>query len=124
MGAGASLSKESEEESEEEEEGGKKLRMFKELRPVFREIDSKIAEILGVYVDVDELWKYAWEMMERRIKGAGRKVAPGAEGVEISSSLREAKKRKSKRERKGSQSKTESLTKWFKQGNERATSKG
>jgi len=83
MGAGASLSKESEEESEEEEEGGKKLRMFKELRPVFREIDSKIAEILGVYVDVDELWRYAWEMMERRIKGAGRKVAPGAEGVEL-----------------------------------------
>jgi type I restriction-modification system DNA methylase subunit len=125
MSTGASLSEEDkEEEGEEEEEGGEKLRMFKELRPVFREIDSKIAEILGVFIDVDELWRYAWEMMERRIKGAGRKVAPGAEGVEISSSLREAKKRESKREKKGSQSKTESLTKWFKQGNERATSKG
>jgi len=123
MSTGASPSKESEEEEgEEEEEGGEKLRMFKELRTILREIDSKIAEILGVYVDVDELWRYAWEMMERRIKSAGRKVAPGAEGVEISSSLREAKK--SKRERKGSQGKTTSLTKWFKQGNERATSKG
>jgi type I restriction-modification system DNA methylase subunit len=125
MSTGASLLKESEEEEdEEEEEGGEKLRMFKELRPVFREIDSKIAEILGISIDVDELWRYAWEMMERRIKGAGRKVAPGAEGVEISSSLREARKRKSKRERKGSQGKTASLTKWFKQGNERATGKG
>ena len=115
----------SEEVSEEggEEEGGVKLRVFRELQPVCREIDSKIAEILGVSIDVDELWKYAWEMMERRIKGAGRKVAPGAEGVEITSSLREAKKRESKRKRKGSQSKTESLTKWFKQGNEHATSK-
>jgi type I restriction-modification system DNA methylase subunit len=120
MSTGALLSKEGE---EEEEEGGEKLRMFKELRPVFREIDSKIAEILGVSIDVDELWRYAWEMMERRIKGAGRKVAPGAEGVEIASSLREAKKRESKRMRKGSQGKTESLTKWFKQGSGHAKSK-
>jgi hypothetical protein len=50
-------------------------------------------------------------------------VAPGAEGVEISSSLREAKKRKSERERKGSQGRAESLTKWFKQGSGHAKSK-
>jgi len=122
IGGNTSSSRGSEGE-EEEEEGGEKLRMFKELRPVFREIDSKIAEILGVSIDVDELWRYAWEMMERRIKGAGRKVAPGAEGVEIASSLREAKKRESKRMRKGSQGKTESLTKWFKQGSGHAKSK-
>jgi len=97
--------------------------MFNELRPIFREIDSKVAEILGIYVDVDELWRFAWEMMERRIKGAGRKVAPGAEGVEISSSPREAKKRGSGGKRKGSQGKAEPLTKWFKQGNKHATSK-
>jgi hypothetical protein len=29
--------------------------MFDELRPVFTEIDSKIAEILGISIDVDEL---------------------------------------------------------------------
>ncbi|MCC6023903.1 MAG: N-6 DNA methylase [Thaumarchaeota archaeon] len=112
MGAAASLSEES-----EEEEGGKKLRMFKELRPVFREIDSKIAEILGVYVDVDELWRYSWEMMERRIKGAGRKVAPGAEGVELATPAKKTKKKG------GSQDKTVPLTKWSKSGHDRASSK-
>jgi len=61
--------------------------------------------------------------MERMIKGAGRKVAPGAEGVEISSSLREAKRKESERKRRGSQGKAEPLTKWFKQGNKHATSK-
>jgi type I restriction-modification system DNA methylase subunit len=121
IGTGALLSKEGE---EEEEEGGEKLRMFKDLRTIFREIDSKISGILEIHVDVDELWRYAWEMMERRIKGAGRKVTPGAEGVEISSSLKEAKKVKSKKEKKSSQGKTTSLTRWFKQGNEHATSKG
>jgi hypothetical protein len=123
MGAAASLSKESEEESEEEEEGGKKLRMFEELRPVFREIDSKIVEILGVYVDVDELWRYAWEMMERRIKGAGRKVAPGAEGVELATPAKKTRKRKETRKKGGSQDKTVPLTKWSKSGHDRASSK-
>jgi hypothetical protein len=118
MSTGASLSEEDkEEEGEEEEEGGKKLRMFKELRPIFREIDSKIAEILGVYVDVDELWRYAWEMMERRIKGAGRKVVPGTEGVELTASAKEVKKSKKKR---SSQGNVVPLTKWFKQGDERS----
>jgi hypothetical protein len=120
MGAGASLSEESEEESEEEE-GSKKLRMFKELRPVFREIDGKIAEILEVYVDADGLWKYAWEMMERRIKGAGRKVAPGAEGVELATPAKKTKKRKETRKKGDSQDKTVPLTKWSKSGHDRAS---
>ncbi len=93
------------------------------MRPVFREIDSKSAEILGISIDVDELWRRAWEMMKRRTKGAGIKVTPRAEGVEISSSLREAKRKESKRKRRGSQGKAEPLTKWFKQGNKHATSK-
>jgi type I restriction-modification system DNA methylase subunit len=109
---------------EREEESIGKLEMFRMLRPIFREIDSKIAEILKINVNVDELWNSAWEMMRRRVEGAGRKVAPGAEGVEISSSLREAKRRGSERKKKGSQDKTESLTKWFKQGREPGASKG
>jgi hypothetical protein len=114
MSTGASLSEESEEEEgEEEEEGGKKLRMFKELRPIFKEIDSKIAEILEVCVDVDELWRYAWEMMGRRIKGAGRKVTLGVEGVELATSAKEVKKSRKRGKKKGSQDKVVPLTKWF-----------
>jgi hypothetical protein len=48
-----------------------------------------------------ELWRYAWEMMERRIKGAGRKVAPGAEGVELATSTKEAEKKSRKEVRRG-----------------------
>jgi hypothetical protein len=114
IGADASPSKEG-----EEEEGGEKLRMFKELGPVFKEIDSKVAEILGIYVDVDGLWRFAWEMMERRIKGAGRKVAPGAEGVELATSAKEVKKGKRKKRKGSSQDKIIPLSKWFKQGSER-----
>jgi hypothetical protein len=62
--------------------------MFRELRPIFRKIDSKIAEIMGITVDVDALWDSAWDMMERRVKGAGRRVRPGAE-VEIDIEERE-----------------------------------
>jgi hypothetical protein len=110
----ASLSRESEEEKgEEEEEGGEKLRMFKELRPIFREIDSKIAEILGIHVDVDELWRHAWEMMERRIKGAGREVRPGAVEVEVIAKGRSRRKAK-KRRRSSSHGSSMPLTKWFK----------
>jgi type I restriction-modification system DNA methylase subunit len=95
---------------EEEEEGGVKLEMFKALRPVFRAIDSKVSEVLGLTVDVDELWDYAWEMMERRIKGAGREVRPGAE-VEVEVV---PKRRKGKRKRKKvSQDNILPLTKWF-----------
>jgi len=63
---------------EEEEVGGPKLEMFRQLRPIFGEIDAKIAEVLGIEVDVGMLWDQAWEMMERRIKGAERKARPGA----------------------------------------------
>ena len=52
--------------------------MFRRLRPVFREVDSKIAEVLGIGVDVDALWNQAWEMMERRVRGAQRVARPGA----------------------------------------------
>jgi len=83
-------------EGEEEEEGCEKLRMFKELRPIFREIDSKIAEILGIHVDVDALWDKAWEMMERRIKGASRKVTPGVEEIELNTSTKRSRKGKRK----------------------------
>jgi len=62
---------------------GPKLKMFRDLRPIFRKIDEKIAEILGISTDVDELWNYAWEMMERRVKGAERVVKPGAEVIEV-----------------------------------------
>jgi hypothetical protein len=80
--------------SDEKGEGGGKLEMFRELRPIFRKIDSKIAEILGITVDVDALWDSAWEMMERRVKGAGRRVRPGAE-VEIDIEERGRKRRSS-----------------------------
>jgi len=68
------------EESREEEEevGGPKLEMFRQLRPIFGKIDAKIAEVLGIKVDVSMLWDQAWEMMERRVKGAEREARPGA----------------------------------------------
>jgi len=70
--------------SESEAGEGGKLGMLERLRQVFRRIDSKIAEVLEIDVDVDALWSCAWEMMERRIKGAGRRVKPGAEvAVEV-----------------------------------------
>lgn len=78
------------EEEEEQDDRKRKLEMFRKLRPVFKKIDDKIAEILGIAADTDELWSYAWEMMERRIKGAGRKVKPG---VEVEINTRENKMR-------------------------------
>jgi type I restriction-modification system DNA methylase subunit len=80
--------------SEEEGEEGGKLEMFRKLRPIFKKIDSKIAEILGITVDVDALWDSAWDMMERRVKGAGRRVRPGAE-VEIDIEERDRRSRRS-----------------------------
>jgi len=65
-------------EEEEEEVGGPKLEMFRQLRPIFGKIDAKIAEVLGIDIDVDALWGQAWEMMERRVKGAERVARPGA----------------------------------------------
>jgi type I restriction-modification system DNA methylase subunit len=68
-----------ESEGEEVEEvGGPKLEMFRRLRPIFEKIDSKIAEVLGIDVDVSALWSQAWEMMERRVKGAEKVARPGA----------------------------------------------
>jgi type I restriction-modification system DNA methylase subunit len=93
----------------EEEEGGKKFEMFKKLESVFKEIDAKVAEILGITTNQDMLWSYAWEMMERRIKGAGRRVKPGAEieiGVRIESTKR-------KKKRAPSRDTTVPLTKWI-----------
>jgi len=121
ISTGSSTTEEGEEGEKGEEEEGKKLKMFKELREVFKKIDRKIAEVLGISVDVDELWSYAWEMMERRIKGAGRKVVPGAEGVEVAV-LPEKKKRREKRKskKKGSQGKVIPLDRWSVQKSETA----
>ncbi|MFZ8809310.1 MAG: HsdM family class I SAM-dependent methyltransferase [Pyrobaculum sp.] len=66
----------------EEEVGGPKLEMFRQLRPIFEKIDSKIAEVLGIDVDVGALWSQAREMMERRVKGAEREARPGAQPVD------------------------------------------
>jgi len=66
---------------EEEEVGGPKLEMFRRLRPIFKRIDTKIAEVLGIDVDMDVLWDQAWEMMERRVKGAEREARPGAKPI-------------------------------------------
>jgi len=41
-----------------------KPEIFKEVREVFRKIDTKVSEILEISIDVDELWSYAREMME------------------------------------------------------------
>jgi hypothetical protein len=101
-----------EEGGDGEREDHGKLRMFKELRSIFREIDSKIAEILGIYVDVDALWDKAWEMMERRIRGAGRKVTPGVKGVELITPTKRSRKGRRKR---GSHVEAVPLTKWFEQ---------
>jgi type I restriction-modification system DNA methylase subunit len=95
---------------QEKEEGGKKFEMFRRLKPVFKEIDAKIVEILGIAINPDTLWSYAWEMMARRVKGAKRKVKPGAE-VEIDVGTGSVKKRKKKRA--SSQDTTVPLTRWL-----------
>lgn len=60
------------EENEEGSERGRgKLEMFRRLRARFQAIDGKIAEVLGLGVDVEQLWGAAWEMMERRISAVG-----------------------------------------------------
>ena len=56
-----------------------KMDMFKDLKGIFVEIDRKIAEVLEIPVDVEWLWDAAWEMMERRVKGARGPTRPGAE---------------------------------------------
>jgi len=82
-------------EGEEEEEVGRpKLEMFRRLRPIFEKIDSKIAEVLGIGVDVGALWVQAWEMMERRVKGAEREARPGAQPVDKEKSGEDRNRRK------------------------------
>jgi hypothetical protein len=71
----------SDESEEEEEVGGPKLEMFRRLRSIFKRIDKVVAEILDIDVDVDELWNWAWEMMERRVKGAEKEARPGAKPI-------------------------------------------
>ncbi|PLJ77128.1 N-6 DNA methylase [Infirmifilum sp. SLHALR2] len=75
-------------QAEEEEEGdpcrskGKRksaLEAVAMLKPHFQEIDRLVAGILGLGVDAEQLWDYAWEMMERRVKGARGPARPGAE---------------------------------------------
>jgi hypothetical protein len=67
-------------------------------------------EILGIAINPDTLWSYAWEMMARRVKGAKRKVKPGAE-VEIDVGTGSVKKRKKRRA--SSQDTTVPLTRWL-----------
>jgi hypothetical protein len=47
---------------------------------------------LGLDVDVEELWSYAWEMMERRVKGAERVARPGAKPMEAKPSGRRGRR--------------------------------
>lgn len=84
-----------------------KMDMFKELKSRFSEIDKKIAEILGLEIDTNWLWNIAWEMMERRVKGAKGPVRPGTEvSVEV-----EVKKKE--RKRKTSSNNIVPLDKWL-----------
>lgn len=91
---------EAEGEGAEEQIGGMKLEMIKRLKPVFAKIDKKIAEILNLPVNVDALWDYAWEMMERRIRGAKEPVRPGAESIDFMQRGRRSKVKKSRRRSK------------------------
>ncbi len=86
-----------------EEIGGPKLEMIKQLKPIFKKIDEKIAKILGINIDVDLLWEFAWQMMERRVKGARETARPGAsEDVAIR-----------RRERRSSSGSTKTLDEYF-----------
>ena len=78
----------------EEEVGGPKLEMFRRLRPIFEKIDSKIAEVLGIEVDVGALWGQVWEMMERRVKGAKRVARPGVQPMDEEKSGEGRRRRK------------------------------
>jgi hypothetical protein len=78
----------------EEEVGGPKLEMFRRLRPIFEKIDSKIAEVLGIDVDVGTLWGQVWEMMERRVKGAKRVARPGVQPMDEEKSGEGRRRRK------------------------------
>jgi hypothetical protein len=107
-------------DDEEGEDRRRKLRMFRQLRSVFSKIDREIADILGLddgYLDVyvNVLPNQAEEMMKRRVSGAGRKVTPGVEGIELNKPNKRSRKGGRKR---GSQDKVVPLTKWLEQGDE------
>jgi hypothetical protein len=102
--------------SEKSKEDGLKLEMFEELKPIPQEIDSRIAQILGIPVDVEQLWSYAWEMMERRIKGAKEPTRPRTEvfiGIDVGRERKE-RDRRGKRRSGGSSDTVTPLDKWFK----------
>ncbi len=90
-----------------------KLELFSSLKSLFQSIDNKIAEILGIPVDVELLWSSAWEMMERRIKGAKGPTRPGAE-VSIDAEIEERRRGKGRSERGQSSGTIISLDKWLK----------
>ena len=69
--------------------------------------------MLGVSVDVEWLWSFAWEMLERRIKGARGPMRPGAE---VSLEIDVGRKRRSRRGQSSSPKATVTLDKWFKPG--------
>ncbi|RLF03256.1 MAG: hypothetical protein DRJ59_01225 [Thermoprotei archaeon] len=71
-----------------------KAEMFKDLKDIFIKIDQKVAEILGIPVDVELLWSFAWEMMERRVQGAKGPTRPGAE---ITIGVRRERRRRGRR---------------------------
>jgi type I restriction-modification system DNA methylase subunit len=77
-----------------EEDGKLKFRMFKELKPIFARIDGKIAETLGINMDADTLWGFAFDMMKRRVMGARRRVRPGA-SIEVNMERSRRKRRSS-----------------------------
>jgi len=85
------------------------MKMFEALKSDFQAIDRKIAEVLGIPVDVERLWSSTWEMMERRIKGARGPTRPGAE-VSMEIDVR----REGERRRSSSSSSALPLDKWLK----------
>ncbi len=87
-----------------------KIELFKKLKPYFEAIDNKIAEILSIPADVEWLWNSAWEMMERRIKGAKGPARPGAS---ISIIIETNNIRKSKKKKKPKSGSSVPLDKWI-----------
>ena len=97
----------------EEDEGAEtKLEMFEALKTCFQAIDRKIAEILRIPVDIEWLWDSAWEMMERRIKGARGPTRPGT-AVSLEIEVSKQRKGKKKKRKTASFDDIAPLDKWF-----------
>ncbi len=89
-----------------------KLEMFKNLKQELQEIDREIAGILDIDIDVNKLWSTAWEMMERRVKGARVLVRPG---VKVSIEVGDKRSRsRSKRNKSSTIANIAPIDKWFK----------